>query len=38
MPIARICRRMESSKPTLYSYVRAADPGTVEPAANSHAK
>ena len=27
MPIARICRMMGISKPTLYSYVRAADPG-----------
>ena len=37
--IAKICHMMGISKPTLYSYVRAADPGTVEPAtAKSDAK
>ena len=37
MPIAKICRMMGISKPTLYSYVRAADPGRVEPAARDRA-
>ena len=31
VPIARICAMMGISKPTLYAYVRAADPGKVEP-------
>ena len=38
LPIAKICRMMGISKPTLYSYVRAADPGAVEPANRNCAK
>ena len=39
LPIRRICAMMGISKPTLYSYVRAADPAQVEPAtAKSDAK
>ncbi|WP_299822844.1 helix-turn-helix domain-containing protein [uncultured Jannaschia sp.] len=37
-PIAKICQMMGISKPTLYSYVRAADPGKVEPAVEKRAK
>jgi DNA invertase Pin-like site-specific DNA recombinase len=32
MPVAKVCRMMGISEPTLYSYVRAADPGAGEPA------
>ena len=31
MPIAKICTMMGISKPTLYAYVRAADPAKLEP-------
>lgn len=33
MPIAKICTMMGISKPTLYAYVRAADPAKIEPGA-----
>ena len=37
-PIAKICQMMGISKPTLYAYVRAADPGALEPAIKNRAK
>ena len=36
--IAKICRMMGISKPTLYSYVRAADPGAVDVVTKGRAK
>lgn len=36
--IAKICRMMGISKPTLYSYVRAADPGAVDAATKGRAR
>ena len=33
MPIAKICTMMGISKPTLYAYVRAANPAKIEPGA-----
>lgn len=38
MPIAKICRMMGTSKPTPYSYVRAADPGAVDAVSEDRAK
>jgi transposase-like protein len=38
MPIAKICAMMGISKPTLYSYVRAADPGAIDAATADRAK